>query len=109
MPGGARSRSCACLRRRYPERPTWHLAPETIYQALYDPSVPLERTAGQCLRTRRPRRRPRRNPHGRTARPARMRPLQDRPAGAADRSEAGHWESQCRCQAVMGRAGSGST
>lgn len=54
MPGGARSGSCAWLRRRYPERPTWHLARQAISQALYDPSVPLQRTAGQCLRTPRP-------------------------------------------------------
>lgn len=71
---------------------TWHLSTESIYQALYDPATPLQRSAEQCLRTRRARRRPRRHPMARAARPAKMRPLEERPAGAADRTEAGHWE-----------------
>ncbi len=66
--------------------PRWHLARQAISQARYDPSVAPQRTAGQCLRTRRPPRRPRRDPNGRTARPARMRPLHVSPtAGPAGR------------------------
>jgi IS30 family transposase len=41
-------RVCEWLRRRYPERPSWHLAPQALSQALYDPSVALQRTAGSA-------------------------------------------------------------
>jgi IS30 family transposase len=99
----------ASMRRRYRDQASWHLATETIYQSLYDPSTPLQRSGEQCLRTRRSRRRPRRHPMARAARPGKMLPVDQRPAGAADRTEAGHWESQCTCQAVFSSAVAGST
>lgn len=82
----------AALRLRHPDKISWHLCTESIYQALYDPATPLQRSADECLRTRRRRRRPRRNVMGRAARPGNMRPLDQRPQGANDRSESGHWE-----------------
>jgi transposase, IS30 family len=46
------------LRRTFPDRPDWHLAPETIYQELYRPnSMLLRRPAPSPLRTGRDHRR----------------------------------------------------
>ena len=68
---------------------------ETIYRAVYSRVfVGLGLRGHDCLRTRRRRRRPRNGPE-----PARRRRqfgdyrlIDERPAGAADRSEVGHWE-----------------
>ena len=68
------------------------LCAETIYRAIYGGL--LELNAVQCLRSRRPRRRPRRD----VATPAKANILgqitlvHQRCEAAADRSEAGHWE-----------------
>ena len=79
------------------------IAVETIYQALYSPQRVLQRDAQALLRTHRPHRRPRRRGDQRRGRfvvPLRM--TEERPADALDRGVAGHWESQCCCQAAIG-------
>jgi transposase, IS30 family len=69
------------------------LAVETIYQALYDPNIVLEREARVVLRTRRPHRRSRRRVDARRPRfivPISM--IEDRPSEVETRSVPGHWE-----------------
>ena len=82
------------LREEFPNQPERHLVPETIYQAIYRPGRGgLRRDLPQVLRTRRRRRKPRRRADQR--RPTKlvdMTMIDQRPAEAADRSVAGHWE-----------------
>ncbi len=83
------------LRRAFPGERARHVVHETIYQAVYRPELGgLSRELpARVLRTGRRRRRPQRRPgerrpNGITA----MIMLDQRPAGAAGRSECGHWE-----------------
>jgi len=82
------------LRREIPDRPVWHLAPETIYQELYRPnSMLLRRPAPSPLRTGRDHRRA----HMRFTRRRRrfgepMLSVHQRPFPPEDRSQPGHWE-----------------
>jgi IS30 family transposase len=82
------------LRRTFPDRPDWHLAPETIYQELYRPnSMLLRRPAPSPLRTGRDHRRA----HLRFTRSRRrftepMLSVHQRPFPPEDRSQPGHWE-----------------
>ncbi|MCA1693821.1 MAG: IS30 family transposase, partial [Actinobacteria bacterium] len=62
------------------------LCKETIYQAIYDPAVQITR------RARRRRRRRRRRGLQRRGRLTAMGMIDERPAEAADRAQAGHWE-----------------
>jgi transposase, IS30 family len=82
------------LHREFPNQPHRHVAPETIYQAIYRPDLGgLRRDLPRVLRTGRLRRRPRRRPDAR--RPGRlvgMAMIDQRPAEAADRGVFGHWE-----------------
>lgn len=82
------------LREEFPDEPDRHLVPETIYQAVYRPELGgLVRELPKALRTRRRRRTPHRRPGVR--RPGGlvdMTMIDQRPAEAADRSVAGHWE-----------------
>jgi len=83
------------LREEFPDQAERHLAPETIYQAIYRPGRRggLRRDLPQMLRTRRRRRKPHRRPDQR--RPTKlvdMTMIDRRPAEAADRSAPGHWE-----------------
>jgi len=79
----------------FPDDPARRVVHETIYQAVYRPELgglPRELPA-RVLRTRRRRRRPHRRagerrPNGIIA----MTMIDQRPAGAAGRSEPGHWE-----------------
>lgn len=82
------------LRERFAERPDWQLSTETIYQAIYDPDVPVTRPA------KRRRRRRRRRVQGleRRGRLTAMRMISGRPAEVNDRVQVGHWEGGC----VMG-------
>ena len=69
------------------------IAVETIYQALYSPARCVERDPRSVLRTGRPYRRPRRRGDQRRPRFAvPIRPIEERPDEAQDRSVAGHWE-----------------
>lgn len=90
------------LRIEFPGEPARHLVPETIYQAVYRPELGgLRREASGLLRTGRRRRKPhRRGDVRRAGALTGMTMISQRPAAAADRSEAGHWESQCSCQAA---------
>ena len=83
------------LRREFPGDAARHVVHETIYQAVYRPELGgLSRELpARVLRTRRRRRRPHRRPGER--RPngiIAMTMVSQRPAPAADRSQAGHWE-----------------
>jgi len=82
------------LHGQFPDEPARHVVHETIYQAVYRPELgglPRELPA-RALRTRR-RRRPHRRPgERRTNGIIAMTMLDQRPAGAAGRSEPGHWE-----------------
>jgi transposase, IS30 family len=82
------------LREEFPGDPGRQLVHETIYQAIYRPELGgLSRDLPAVLRTRRRRRKPRRRADAR--RPGAltgMTMISQRPAAAADRSEAGHWE-----------------
>jgi IS30 family transposase len=90
------------LREEFPDQPERHLAPETIYQAIYRPDLGgLRRDLPRVLRTHRCRRKPRRRPDLR--RPgglADMTMIDQRPAEAADRSVPGHWEGDLITGAV---------
>jgi IS30 family transposase len=83
------------LRREFPGDAVRHVVHETIYQAVYRPELGgLSRgLPARVLRSRRRRRKPQRRPGER--RPngiIGMTMVGQRPAEAADRSEAGHWE-----------------
>jgi len=85
---------CQALRIEFPDEPERHLVPETIYQAVYRPQLGgLHREFPKALRTGRRRRKPHRRPDARRAGSlVDMTMLDQRPAEATDRSEAGHWE-----------------
>ncbi len=82
------------LRIEFADRPERHLAPETIYQAVYRPELGgLHRELPKALRTGRRRRKPR--PHPDARRPGRlvgMTMIDQRPTEADDRATPGHWE-----------------
>ena len=78
-------------------QPARQLVPESLYRAVYDRGCALTRDCDAVLRTRRRRRIPDRQANARrtNALPAPMTMVSDRPASAADRLEAGHWEGDC--------------
>ncbi len=82
------------LRAEFPGDPGRHLVHETIYQAVYRPELGgLRRDLPGVLRTGRRRRKPRRRGDARRAGALTgMTMISQRPAAAAGRSEAGHWE-----------------
>jgi IS30 family transposase len=82
------------LRERFPDLPDRQVSTETIYQAIYDPDVPLTRPA------KRRRRRRRRRVQGleRRGRLTTMTMIAERPPEVEDRIQLGHWEGDC----VMG-------
>lgn len=79
------------LRERFADQPGWRLCTESIYQAIYDPDVPVVRPA------KRRRRRRRRRIQGleRRGRLTAMTMIADRPSEVDDRVEVGHWEGDC--------------
>jgi IS30 family transposase len=85
---------CQALRTEFPGDPGRHLVHETIYQAVYRPELGgLRRDLPGVLRTGRRRRRPRRRADARRAGAlAGMTMISQRPAAAAGRRQAGHWE-----------------
>ena len=82
------------LRAEFPGDPVRHLVHETIYQAVYRPELGgLRRGLPALLRTgRRHRKSHRRADARRAGALTDMTMISQRPAAAADRSEAGHWE-----------------
>jgi transposase, IS30 family len=83
------------LRAEFPGDAARHVVHETIYQAVYRPELGgLSRELpARVLRTRRRRRRPHRRAGERRPNPiTAMTMIGQRPAGAAGRSEPGHWE-----------------
>jgi transposase, IS30 family len=86
---------------RFADQPARRLCTESIYQAIYDPDVPVTRPA------KRRRRRRRRRVQGleRRGRLTAMTMIGDRPVEVADRVQAGHWEGDCeRHEAPFNRA-----
>jgi len=98
----------AHLRHTYPEQPSWHLCPETIYQALYHGGKGgLSRTLTRKLRTGRPLRRRRRRADLRQTRYVNPGKLIDaRPAVVLERTRVGDWEGDLivgtRSQSAIG-------
>jgi IS30 family transposase len=93
---------CRALRERFPGERHRHLAHETFYRALYHLSIrPVPTGSARLLRSgkfsRRPRSRTKMKPRQYMADALK---IGDRPAHIATREEAGHWESQCFCQAA---------
>jgi IS30 family transposase len=82
------------LRGEFPGDPGRHLAHETIYQAIYRPELGgLCRDLPRVLRTGRRHRKPRRRADARRVGVLTgMISISERPAEAADRAVAGHWE-----------------
>lgn len=79
------------LRVRFPDQPERPLCTESIYQAIYDPDIPVSRPA------KRRRRRRRRQLQGQERRGClvAMTMIADRPAAVDDRVQVGHWEGDC--------------
>lgn len=98
----------AHLRSTYPERLSWHLCHETIYQALYHGRKGgLSRTLTRRLRTGRPLRRRRRRADARQTRYVSPGKLIDvRPMVVAERTRVGDWEGDLivgpRSQSAIG-------
>jgi len=81
------------LRIEHPDRADLRLAPESIYQAIYEPSSVLKTTPLGTLRTGRTDRRRRRHSGARSSRfVVPMTPIKQRPEVVEDRVEGGHWE-----------------
>ena len=82
------------LRETHPQKKSWHICHETIYQAVYWPgNSGLTRKLTTHLRTGRPLRKRRRRPEVRTPRfiaPANL--IDHRPAVVEERSRLGDWE-----------------
>jgi IS30 family transposase len=104
------------LRRRFPDEPAMWLCHERIYQAVYQPRSVFLRPSKLAPQHRSPLRtgRDHRRAHQRVERrrPRFEQPMltiHQRPFQPEDRSEAGHWESQCFCQAAGASAGRGSS
>lgn len=93
----------AWLRLAHPDRRSWHVCHETIYQALYNGSgAGLTRTLTKRLRTGRPLRKRRRRPQERTPRFVAAGTLIDqRPAVVESRGRLGDWEGDL----ITGRNG----
>jgi len=94
------------LRRRYPRKPEWHACAEAIYEAVYRGLVTP--VTPQPLRTARTYRHPRgrgRSRDGALRQCTTIKPIAQRPAAVESRRQAGHWESQCCCQAAGVSAG----
>jgi transposase, IS30 family len=81
------------VRAEFPGQPWRHVVPETIYQAVYRADLGgLCRELPKVLRTGRLRRKPHRRSGERRGRLINMTMIDQRPAEAADREVAGHWE-----------------
>ena len=95
------------LRRTYPDDASMWLCPETMYRALLVPGgTGLHKRYCRKLRTGRRIRKSRwltRSGHGPAVQDKTM--IDQRPAEVEDKQEAGHWESQCCCQAADASAG----
>jgi IS30 family transposase len=89
------------LRRRYRRRRSWHVCAETIYEAVYRGLiVPVDRQNLRTGRTYRHRRGRGRTRDGALKQSTTMKSIHQRPSSVASRRQAGHWESQCCCQAA---------
>ena len=93
----------------FPDDPGMRISHEAIYQSLFMLGRGgLRKELTKALRSGRAIRRPRRVVGQRRGRIPGMVMISERDAEAADRAVPGHWESQCRCQAAIGRARTGS-
>lgn len=81
------------LRRKYPDRPEWHVSHETIYTAIYAaPCGALRQGLVRLLRQHKCARRSRGRGAERRGRMADLPSIHDRPAQAEQRRLPGHWE-----------------
>jgi IS30 family transposase len=84
--------SCT-LRRKYPDRPTWHVSHETIYTAIYAaPRGALRQGLVALLRQHKCARRPRGQGANRRGQMHDLPSIHDRPPEANERLLPGHWE-----------------
>jgi transposase, IS30 family len=89
------------LRRRYRRRRSWQVCTETIYEAVYRGLiVPVDRQSLRTGRIYRHRRGRGRTRDGALKQSTIMKSIHQRPSSVASRRQAGHWESQCCCQAA---------
>ncbi len=88
------------IARKYPDLPT--ITAAAVYNWLFSSSTVLKRELKGLLIRPRIQRRSRKKTVTGQGKIANMRPISERPVGAGDRSEFGHWESQCCCQAILG-------
>jgi IS30 family transposase len=78
------------ITRKYPGLPT--ITPTAVYNWLFSTTTAVKRELRQLLIRPRVQRRPRKKTVTRQGKIPNMRPISQRPAGAEDRSEFGHWE-----------------
>ncbi len=90
-----------------PHLPT--ISPQAVYDWLYAGDTHDRKFIRSLMTRPRTRRQPRAKTDCGRGRIKDMTMIDKRPAGASDRTELGHWESQCLCQAAIGRAMAGST
>ncbi len=88
------------IARKYPDLPT--ITAAAVYNWLFSGATALKRELKGLLIRPRVQRRSRKKTVTGQGKIANMRPISERPVGAGDRSEFGHWESQCCCQAILG-------
>ena len=80
----------ALTSRKYPTLAS--ISAQAVYDWLYSSDVPIKKALRKLMIRPRSRRRPRRKPESRRGEIKNMTPIADRPGGAQDRSEFGHWE-----------------
>jgi transposase, IS30 family len=98
------------LRRHWPHRLSWHLSVETIYEAVYrGVVVAIDLQTLRTGRTYRHKRGRGRSRDGALKQSTAMKSIHQRPTVVESRSQIGHWESQCSCQAAGASAGRGGS
>jgi len=87
--------SLLLIARKYPDLPA--ITPAAVYNWLFSTDTAVKRALKKLLIRPRTKRRSRKKTVTGQGRIRDMRPIGERPAGAADRSEFGHWEGDLVC------------